>query len=109
MEYVAELADGSSVVIHSPQDLPDPGSLATVEEPFVKVMIITPSEYIGTVMDLVQQRRGAGGPGCHQHDEPVVVGLQLLREVLCVQRRPATINTAAPGVRVFHWREGEAQ
>ena len=61
VEYVAKLADGSSVVIHSPQDLPDPGSLAVVEEPYVKVMIISPSEYIGTIMELIQTKRGEMG------------------------------------------------
>ena len=61
VEYVAQLADGSSVVIHSPQDLPDPGSLAVVEEPYVKVMIISPSEYIGTIMELIQTKRGEMG------------------------------------------------
>ena len=61
VEYRATLADGTVEVIQSPQDLPDPGALATVEEPHVKVMIITPSEYIGTIMELVQSRRGEMG------------------------------------------------
>ena len=59
--YVANLASGEQVAVRSPQDLPDVGSLVSIEEPYVKVMIITPSEYIGTVMDLVQQRRGEMG------------------------------------------------
>ena len=59
--YLANLASGEQVVVRSPQDLPEAGSLVSIEEPYVKVMIITPSEYIGTVMDLVQQRRGEMG------------------------------------------------
>ena len=59
--YRANLADGTELTIRSPQDLPEPGLLDSVEEPYVKVMIITPSTYIGTVMELVQQRRGEMG------------------------------------------------
>ncbi len=61
VQYVANTADGGRKVIQSPQDLPDAGSLLSVEEPYVKVMIITPSEYIGTVMELVQGKRGEMG------------------------------------------------
>jgi len=49
------------VFVHSPQDLPDPAALLSIEEPYVTVMIITPSEYIGTVMELVQSKRGSMG------------------------------------------------
>jgi GTP-binding protein LepA len=59
--YRANLTDGTALTIQSPQDLPEPGLLESVEEPYVKVMIITPSSYIGTVMELVQQRRGEMG------------------------------------------------
>jgi GTP-binding protein LepA len=61
VEYRAHLADGSEVPVRSPQDLPDPAAFVSVSEPVVKVMIITPSEYVGTVMELVQQRRGEMG------------------------------------------------
>jgi GTP-binding protein LepA len=46
------------VEIHSPQDLPNPGELAEVQEPFLRVMIIAPSEYIGSIMELVTNARG---------------------------------------------------
>jgi len=59
--YRANLASGEQVPVRSPQDLPDAAALASIEEPFVKVMIITPSNFIGTVMELVQQRRGEMG------------------------------------------------
>ena len=59
--YLANLVDGSQVAVQSPQDLPEPNKLTSVEEPYVKVMVITPSEYIGMVMELVQQKRGEMG------------------------------------------------
>ncbi|CAN5281633.1 MAG: translation elongation factor 4 [Acidimicrobiia bacterium] len=61
VEYRATLTDGSVVQVRSPQDLPEPSRLATVAEPMVAVMILTPTEYVGTVMDLSQQRRGEMG------------------------------------------------
>jgi GTP-binding protein LepA len=61
VEFRANLADGTQSIVRSPQDLPEPGSLLSIEEPYVKVMIITPSEYIGTVMELVQSKRGEMG------------------------------------------------
>jgi GTP-binding protein LepA len=59
--YVANKADGTRLGVRSPQDLPPVGDLDSIEEPYVEVMIITPSEYIGTVMEFVQQRRGEMG------------------------------------------------
>ncbi len=59
--YRAHLANGSSIEIHSPQDLPDASTLEGVEEPFVDALIITPTEFVGTVMELAQGRRGEMG------------------------------------------------
>ena len=61
VEYRAILLDGSEQIVQSPQDLPSPGALVTIEEPYMRVMIITPSEYIGAVMELVQTKRGEMG------------------------------------------------
>ncbi len=61
VEYRANLVEGTQQIVQSPQDLPDSGALASIEEPYVKVMIITPSQYIGTVMELVQSKRGEMG------------------------------------------------
>ena len=61
VEYRANLVDGGKQIVQSPQDLPDPAALSSIEEPYVQVMIITPSEYIGTVMELVQSKRGEMG------------------------------------------------
>jgi GTP-binding protein LepA len=61
VEFRANLTDGTSIPIRSPQELPSPANLVSVEEPFVKVMIITPSEYVGTVMELIIGKRGQMG------------------------------------------------
>jgi len=50
--------DGTELEVRSPQDLPDPNSLAKLQEPYVRAMILAPSEYIGTIMELVLTKRG---------------------------------------------------
>jgi GTP-binding protein LepA len=56
--YRVSRPTGPAVEIHSPQDLPAPGEVAAVEEPYMRVMIISPSEYIGSIMELVTSSRG---------------------------------------------------
>jgi len=56
--YEVELADHSKIQVHNPTDMPDPSKIEAVYEPYVSVMIVTPSEYTGTVMQLCQDRRG---------------------------------------------------
>ena len=56
--YRVTQTDGTVFVIQSPQDLPAPSAIESLEEPYVRAMIIAPSEYIGTIMELVQTRRG---------------------------------------------------
>jgi GTP-binding protein LepA len=61
VQYEAHLTDGSMIQVRSPQDLPEPQVLESIAEPYVKVMIITPKQYVGTVMELIQERRGEMG------------------------------------------------
>jgi len=56
--YRVTLTDGSVKEIRSPQDLPGADRVDHMEEPFLRAMIIAPSEYVGTIMELVQTRRG---------------------------------------------------
>jgi GTP-binding protein LepA len=77
VEYRAHLTDGSIAQVRSPQDLPDAQVLADISEPFVKVMVITPSEYVGTVMELIQQRRGEMGEMTYLTPERVELHYQV--------------------------------
>jgi GTP-binding protein LepA len=45
-------------MIDNPLNYPDPSEIAVAEEPFVRASIITPPEYVGSIMDLCQERRG---------------------------------------------------
>ena len=58
VEYRITMTDGEVKVIENPSDYPDPGRIAKQEEPVVDAHIYTPSEYVGSLMDLCQDRRG---------------------------------------------------
>jgi GTP-binding protein LepA len=58
VEYRVVRTDGVEIAIDNPADLPDPSSIQKVLEPYLKVTIITPSGFTGTIMDLCQTRRG---------------------------------------------------
>ncbi|HUG75836.1 MAG TPA: translation elongation factor 4 [Acidimicrobiia bacterium] len=59
--YSVLLTDGKELEIRSPQDLPDPTQRTGIREPMLRVMVLTPSEYVGTVMELLQEHRGTLG------------------------------------------------
>ena len=59
--YKVTLNDGSEITIKSPQDLPEPTERREVAEPYVKVMILAPSEFVGPIMELATSRRAVVG------------------------------------------------
>ena len=56
--YKVELKSGEVVMIDNPSKFPQPDEIATAYEPMMRATIITPSEYVGGIMDLCQDRRG---------------------------------------------------
>ncbi|WP_165246865.1 translation elongation factor 4 [Adlercreutzia sp. ZJ141] len=58
VEYRIHKQAGEIITIHSPQEMPDPGEIVMVEEPYLKAKILIPPDYVGAVMDLTVQRRG---------------------------------------------------
>ena len=57
VEYHAYLTNGDEVILHSPQDMPDPSKLDRIEEPYLKTTVIVPPDYVGAVMDLATGKR----------------------------------------------------
>src|SRR5690606_8425568 len=58
VRYRVRLTDGSEVTVENPSEMPPPGRIAEVYEPYIKAQIITPTDYIGAMMGLCQERRG---------------------------------------------------
>ncbi len=56
--YHLTMTNGETISIDNPTNYPDPGQIQSSEEPIVKASIFTPTEYIGNIMELCQERRG---------------------------------------------------
>ncbi len=56
--YHVNLTDGTSMEVDSPNKLPDRVKIKSIEEPYIKTNIFVPSEYIGAIMELCQDKRG---------------------------------------------------
>ena len=50
--------DAKEIMLHNPADYPDPNRIVTIEEPWIKAVIYTPDEYLGSILKLCQDRRG---------------------------------------------------
>ena len=59
VSYIAYQTNGDVVKVNNPSDLPDPARINYIEEPYIKANIITKSEFIGPVMSLCIEKRGA--------------------------------------------------
>jgi GTP-binding protein LepA len=59
VEFEVTLTDGTTLPVHNPTDMPDPARIAEVREPYISASILAPKEYIGQIMELCQERRGA--------------------------------------------------
>ena len=56
--YHVYKTDGQMVAVDNPHNYPDPATIEHAEEPYVKVSIIAPNEYVGNIMPMCQERRG---------------------------------------------------
>lgn len=56
--YKVNLTDGSTIYIDNPTNYPDPAVIQSAEEPMVTAHILTPSDFVGNIMELCQDRRG---------------------------------------------------
>jgi GTP-binding protein LepA len=57
--YKISLRDGSEIELHNPADMPDVMQILAINEPWIRATILTPDEYLGSVLKLCQDRRGA--------------------------------------------------
>jgi GTP-binding protein LepA len=58
VEYLAHLHTGTVEVVDNPSAMPSTNEVELVEEPYVNITVLTPTEFVGPVMDLTQARRG---------------------------------------------------
>jgi len=56
--YKINMNDGTQLELHNPVDLPDVVKIASIEEPWIRATILTPDDYLGSILKLCQERRG---------------------------------------------------
>jgi GTP-binding protein LepA len=56
--YRINLTDGTAKELHNPADMPDVVKIASIEEPWIRATILTPDDYLGSILKLCQDRRG---------------------------------------------------
>ena len=56
--YRLNLSDGTAKELHNPADMPDVMKISSIEEPWIRATILTPDEYLGSILKLCQDRRG---------------------------------------------------
>jgi GTP-binding protein LepA len=56
--FEVELTNGEELEVHNPSDMPDIARVAEIREPMIRASILTPTEYVGQVMELCQEKRG---------------------------------------------------
>ncbi len=59
VEFHAIKTDGGIILVNAPSEMPEPNTISHIEEPFIRAQIITKSDYIGTVIALCMDKRGA--------------------------------------------------
>jgi GTP-binding protein LepA len=58
VEYWLRMTNGEEIIITSPAEMPDPGLIESIAEPWMRLSIYTPADYIGSVMEITTKRRG---------------------------------------------------
>jgi GTP-binding protein LepA len=83
VEYRATTTSGETIIVDNPAALPDEGKLDYIEEPIISASIYTPSEYVGALITLCQERRGVQVGMTYNGEDRVVLKYELpLAEVV---------------------------
>ncbi len=77
VEYQVTRTDGTIMEVDNPSDMPDPGKIKSISEPWMEISVVTPSRYIGPIMDMVTARRGIYKKMDYLDDERVVLGYRI--------------------------------
>jgi GTP-binding protein LepA len=77
VEFDVTLTNGAELEVHNPSDMPDPGTIEEIREPFIHASIIAPKEFVGAVMELCQERRGVHAGMSYLSPERVQLNYEL--------------------------------
>ncbi len=98
-------------IIYSPQQLPDASSIEEIKEPWIKLEVLTPAEYLGTVMKLAQNLGGTYLNTQYLTNDRVILVYEVpLREIIVDfydKLKGATSGYASMSYELIEWRSGD--
>lgn len=109
--YRVKKKNGEEITIYSPQQLPDPSVIDEIREPWVKLEVISPSEYLGVVMKLLQTIGGTYFDTQYIGTQRVVISYEApLREIIVDfydKLKSVTSGYASMGYELIGWRQDD--
>jgi GTP-binding protein LepA len=109
--HISERGEQKKVVVDNPSDMPDPAKVEAVYEPYIKASILTPSDYIGPVMTLCQEKRGQYVNQLHMQSQRVEIKYELpMAEVVFDfydRLKSGTRGYASLDYELLEYREGD--
>jgi GTP-binding protein LepA len=111
VEYRVKLKRGDTVEVDNPALLPDPTAIESISEPYVKLSVIVPSTYVGPMMELSQDRRGAFKKLEHRPGDRIVLEYEIpLGEIIhdfYDQLKSRSKGYASMDYEMIGFREGD--
>ncbi|MEL7833877.1 translation elongation factor 4 [Fodinibius sp. Rm-B-1B1-1] len=109
--HITEKGEDKKVIVDNPSDMPDPAKVNAVYEPYIKASILTPSDYIGPVMKLCQDKRGIYVNQLHMQSQRVEIKYELpMAEVVFDfydRLKSGTRGYASLDYEFLEYREGD--
>jgi GTP-binding protein LepA len=109
--HITERGEQKKVVVDNPSDMPDPAKVEAVYEPYIKASILTPSDFIGPVMTLCQEKRGKYVNQLHMQSQRVEIKYELpMAEVVFDfydRLKSGTRGYASLDYEFLEYREGD--
>ncbi|PAU93660.1 elongation factor 4 [Aliifodinibius salipaludis] len=109
--HITEKGEDKKVLVDNPSDMPDPAVVEAVYEPYIKASILTPSDYIGPVMTLCQEKRGQYVNQIHMQSQRVEIKYELpMAEVVFDfydRLKSGTRGYASLDYEFLEYREGD--
>jgi GTP-binding protein LepA len=111
VEYRVTRTDGTEVIVDNPADMPPPGNIAAIEEPWMEISVVSPTRYIGPIMEMVTNRRGSYKKMDYLDEERVVLVYEIPLGELIVdfydQLKSRTQGYASLDYQLAEYREAD--
>ena len=107
--YKINKIDGNTIDLQNPTSMPDPSQIKFIEEPWIKATIITPDEYLGSIMKICQDKRGVQKDLSYSGNRAVIVYEIPLNEVVFDfydRLKSLTSGYASFDYEIIGYREG---